>query len=344
MLCFLCGKKIGLMRSLVDQQYCCAAHRKESKLVSAQALRDEEELELWAVSKSRKKRSTATAGQTASLFAFLTVAGLLVAALLMPGPSGGGSGPAIPTVSMDPGAKRGLLQRMGDGLGDMVRSSAPVTLHQDFHSGWASGLTNSTSNLADWTSASLRRMVDDPHGPGMGRTVDDPRYNAASAPVLRIWKRSTALQNYQMEFSGQIEKKSLSWAFRATDAQNYYATKIVITKPGPLPNAGLVRYAVMNGHEADRIQLPLPLTLERGGNYRVRMTIQDDRFITYLNGQVISSWSDKRLHRGGVGFFDDVDDPQHVAWVSVSERDSILGRMLAHFSLIVMPGSIDRLP
>jgi hypothetical protein len=98
-----------------------------------------------------------------------------------------------------------------------------------------------------------------------------------------------------------------------------------------------VRYVVMNGREWDRVQLPLPLTLERGGNYNVRLSVQDDHFITYLNGQVISSWSDKRLHRGGIGFFDDVDDPQKVAWVNLSERDSFMGRMLAHFSLIVAP-------
>ena len=190
---------------------------------------------------------------------------------------------------------------------------------------------------SDWTAVNLG--VDDP------RKVDDPRrLLSAAAPdlgrsTLRIWNRSTSLQNYQMEFSGQIEKKSLSWAFRASDEKNYYATKLVMTKPGPLPNAGLLRYVVMNGREWDRVQLPLPLTLERGGSYRVRVSVQDDHFITYLNGQVISSWSDKRLLRGGVGFFDDSSDPQQVAWVSLSERDSIMGKVLAHFSLIMMPGS-----
>jgi hypothetical protein len=324
MLCFLCGKKIGLIRSLVDQQYCCPEHRQESRLASAQAVRDEEELDLWAVSKSRKKPARpGSAGHTASIFAFLVVGALLVAALMMPGP-GPGPGTAFPPVSLDPGVKQGLFERMGNSMSEVVRSRAPITLHQDFQSGWS-----------DWSSTALRKMVDDPR-----HTVDDPRYTSASAPVLRIWQRSTALQNYQMEFSGQIEKKSLSWAFRASDEKNYYATKIIITKPGPLPNAGLVRYAMMNGREWDRVQLPLPLTLERGGNYRVRMTVQDDRFITYLNGQVISSWSDKRLHRGGVGFFDDADDPQKVGWISVSERDSFLGRMLAHFSLIVVPGAL----
>ena len=69
MLCFLCGKKIGLFRSLVDQQYCCAAHRQESRLASAQAVRDEEELDLWAVSKSKKKahRPGTGAGRTLHL-------------------------------------------------------------------------------------------------------------------------------------------------------------------------------------------------------------------------------------------------------------------------------------
>ena len=80
------------------------------------------------------------------------------------------------------------------------------------------------------------------------------------------------------------------------------------------------------------------MSLERGVDYRVRMTVQDDHFITYLNGQVISSWTDSVLKRGGVGFFEDQNDPQKVAWVSVSERDSFMGRMLAHFSLFVIPG------
>src|ERR1700682_4710762 len=104
MLCFLCGKKIGFLRSLTDQQYCCAAHRQESRLPSAQALRDEEDHEIWAVTKhnSNKKKAARPAtgtSQTASVFAFLTVAALLVAALMMPGP---GPGVAFPPVSLDP--------------------------------------------------------------------------------------------------------------------------------------------------------------------------------------------------------------------------------------------------
>ena len=74
-------------------------------------------------------------------------------------------------------------------------------------------------------------------------------------------------------------------------------------------------------------------------NYRVRVSVEDDRFVTYLNGSLIGGvLTDNRLRRGGVGFFADDEDSQEVAWVDVSERDSFLGRMLAHFSLFVVPG------
>jgi hypothetical protein len=227
--------------------------------------------------------------------------------------------------SLDPAVKKGMLERAGDAFSGLVRSQAPITLHDDFSNG-----------LKDWTTVAMRNLpkVDDPKG---GLTMPSGP-NILRPGNLRIWNRSTSLENYQLEFMGELEKKSLSWAFRATDSKNYYATKIMITKPGPLPNADLVRYVMMNGREWDRVQLPIPATLERGGNYKVRVSVQDDRFITYLNGQVISSWSDKRLHRGGVGFFSEEDDPQKVEWVSLSERDSFLGKVLAHFSLIIMPG------
>jgi len=323
MLCFLCGKDIGWLRSMVDRQYCSPQHRKEARLASAVVFREEEDddQELWSVSRSKQKhhgRPDSASHQTASIFAFLTLAALLIA-MLMPG-NGTEPSPTYTPLSLDAGAKRGLLSRSGDAIGEVIRNAAPVTLHHDFQGG-----------LKDWSTMALRTAakVDDPH---------DWKTPSVVAPgSLRLWTRSTLLKNYQMEFQGEIERKSLSWAFRASDSENYYAAKIQITRPGPLPNADLVRYVMLKGRELDRVQLPLPLTLERGGDYRVRVTVQDDRFVTYLNGQVISAWTDKRLKRGGVGFFSDADDAQKIAWVNVSEHDSFIGQMLAHFSLFVMP-------
>lgn len=343
MLCFLCGEKVGFLRSLVDQQYCCAEHRRQARLAATEVFREEEEVEMWAVSRSRKKaqnaKSQASAGQTASIFAFLIVGALLVAALLLPGP---GPGPAFPDVSLDPSIQKGLLARAGDALGSVIRTASPVTLQQSFPSsgfGAISGtasVSDAAASLSDWATVNLRTP-----------TIDDPRdwtggtrRNFAS---LRLWSSSTIMQNYEMEFEAQIEKTSLSWAFRSdSKADNYYATKLMITKPGPLPNAQIIRYAVINGRERDLVQLPVPATLERGEDYQIRVAVQDNRFITFLNGRPISNWSDDRLIRGGVGFFDDANDPQQIAWVRLSERDSFLGRMLSNFSLLVIPGQAPR--
>jgi len=330
--CFLCGKKIGFFRSLADQQYCCAEHRKEAGLASARALRDEEDAESWAVARSRKKSGaakpgTSTAGQAGAVLAFIVIGGAMVAVLMM----GGGSKPgaAYPSVSAETGKKPSMFSGAGNAIGDYVRGVAPVTLQHSFSGG---SLGSAASSFADWSSVTLRAGVDQ---------IDDPRDwigKTKTSASLRLWKKSTAMQNYQMEFQGQLEKTSLSWAVRASDSGNYYATKLAIIKAGPLPNAGLIRYAMVNGKQTDLTQVPLPLTLERGVDYRIRVTVQGDRFLTYLNGKVIGSLTDKRLVRGGVGFFDDAGDPQKVAWVSVSEHDSFLGRLLANFAVFVIPG------
>lgn len=328
--CFLCGKKIGILRSLSDQQYCCAAHRHEARLASAKALREEEDQETWAVARSRKKpaagaAAASAAGQAGLVLAFIGVGGVMVGVLAMGGAQGGGA--AFPAVSVETGKKPGMFERAGGALSGLVRGVAPVTLRHNFSGGRLAG------SMADWTNVSLRA----------GATqIDDPRDwigKSKTTASLRLWKKSTLLQNYQMEFQAQLEKNSLSWAVRASsDGANYYATKLAITKVTPTMNASLIRYAVVNGREVDHTQVPLPITLERGADYRVRVTVQDDRFLTFLNGKVIGSMTDQRLVRGGVGFFDDTGDPQKVAWVSISERDSFLGRMLSHFAMLLIPG------
>jgi hypothetical protein len=333
MQCFLCGKKIGFFRSLADQQYCCAKHREEAGLASAQALRDEEETESWAVARKRKKAGVARqgasqAGQAGAVLAFLVIGGAMVA-VLMTGAGGGKSSAAFPSVSAETGKKPSMLSGASNALSDFVRGVAPVTLKTSFSGG---SLGSAASSVADWTSVTVRASAD---------KIDDPRDwigKTKTSASLRLWRKSVAMENYQMEFQGQLQKTSLSWAVRASDAGNYYATKLSIIKAGPLPNAGLIRYTMVNGRQTDLTQVPLPLTLERGVDYRIRMTVEGDQLLTFLNGKKIGAMVDKRLTRGGVGFFDDANDPQKVAWVSVSEHDSFLGRLLAHFAVFVIPG------
>jgi hypothetical protein len=101
---------------------------------------------------------------------------------------------------------------------------------------------------------------------------------------------------------------------------------------------------VLDGRERERVELPLPLTLEHGVDYRVKVSVRDGRFLTSVNGQLISSWMDNRLSRGGVGFFSEDGESALLKWVSVSERDSFLGRIVSHFSLITFPSAPAAIP
>jgi hypothetical protein len=312
---------------MVDRQYCCAEHRAQARLASTIVREEEEEQELWSVTRSREKaRNVTNANKPISIYGVLSLTALLLALFMLPG--GGGSAPStvFPPVTPDgANGKQGLFSRIGGSVGQMIRSQAPVTLHSDFR-----------NSALEWTQMAMAQVA------GAGSVSSGAIPSSASMPsipTLRLWNKSTLLRNYEMDFQGQIENRSLGWAFRATDAGNYYAAKLVINRNGSSsnagPNAGLIHYVMLNGRESDRVSLPLPVSLQRGVDYRVRVSVDGDRFLTYLNGQVISSWRDQRLSRGGVGFIDDAEDPQRISWVNLSERDSFLGRMLANFSFML---------
>jgi hypothetical protein len=101
---------------------------------------------------------------------------------------------------------------------------------------------------------------------------------------------------------------------------------------------------VLDGRERERVELPLPLTLENGVDYHVRVSVRGNRFLTSVDGQLISSWIDNRISRGGVGFFSDSGEASALKWVRVSERDSFLARIASHFSLVTLPTAPTSLP
>ncbi|MBZ5611874.1 MAG: hypothetical protein LAP38_26740 [Acidobacteriia bacterium] len=287
---------------------------------SARVMRDAEELygldeantvSFRAVMQSKSEdKPERRSGYGTSVFVSLAIVFILLALTQV-----SNDGPSQKPVSAMPDAhSQPSKSGFGKMLTGLVQSKTSGTMREDFRAGLVNweGLK---SNGSDWISER------DHVRPGS----------------LRIWKPSASLANYQMDFVGQIDRKSMDWAFRAADTKNYYATKLVITRPGPLPNAGLVRFIVLDGRERERVELPLPLTLERGVDYRVRVNVEGRRFLTSVNGQVVSSWTDNRLSRGGVGFFSEDGESALLKSVSISERDSFLSRIVSYFSLISFP-------
>ena len=161
------------------------------------------------VASSPNQKASKRIGPTESaLLAFMAVGFLLLAVVGVPG---GGGGPAIvaggPTTPSTPSR----------GIGDLFRSMLPrasgTTIRDDFRSG-LSDWAGAVSGAGDWSiqSGFVR--------PGR----------------LRLWQKSMNMTDYYLEFQAQIERKSVSWAFRAKDSENYYAPpRSTSLNPVPCP-------------------------------------------------------------------------------------------------------------
>ena len=309
--CLYCRKNIGPLRRLRDKRFCSQDHLKRYGK-SARALREAEDLYGFDPTPNTRleDKTERKAGIGTTIFVGLgaVVVVLAFSQLSMNSPAPKAIS-ALPDTNPQP-SQGGF----GQLLGNLIQSKTSGTLRDDFHTG-LTGWEGLGSIRSDWSL-----------GGGEVRPAS-----------LKLWKPSTSLSNYELEFLGQIDRKSMDWAFRAADLHNYYGTKLVMTHTGALPNAGLVRFVVLDGRERERVELPLPLTLERGVDYKVRVSVRGNRFLTSVNGQLISSWMDNRISRGGVGFFSEDGESSVLKWVSVSERDSFLARVASHFSLITFP-------
>jgi hypothetical protein len=287
-------------------------HRKLATTASARELRDARyifgEDEYWIDETQRAAKQRAA--KTSSFGGVAILAGLvLLAAIWLPGI---GSDNSIPRDHDGNAFTPDSLWAKARSL--MPSSSRPVVkLTEDFHSG-----------LDDWQS-SPREAGQARSAGGLGSWV--VHAGAVQPKELRLWTPSMKLKNYDLDFQAQIEHRAIGWAFRAKDFQNYYAAKIVLSRPAPFPVSEIVRYAVLNGKEQARAQLPLPMQLQRGTLYQVNVKIAGNKFITMVNGAVVDTWEDARIKSGGIGFFAEKGEVASIMGVQVGEERGVLERM-----------------
>jgi hypothetical protein len=212
----------------------------------------------------------------------------------------------IPNVS-------GLLNASfkGDSLDELkhnIQRRAAVELSDDFRQG-----------LGEWS--------------GVGEWSKGWSYDPAGfirPRKLALYTPSLGLEDYRFEFLGAIERKALSWVYRAADVKNYYAARLEVTRGGPLPTVELVRYAVVDGRIGSRKSIPLPMQARLDTIYRVRVDVRGSDFVTTIQGQVVDVFSDDRLPRGGVGFFSESGEDARLRWIEVSHQYDMLGRLCAY--------------
>jgi len=206
MRCLHCRKKIGVVRRWVDRQFCCADHRRKAS--HAYSAREARDLELdpqdafedaWLVTAHPPPKKSASFGPGTGI---LLVVVSVVLVLFLPG------GEQRPT------APQSYMPRVGS-LGDTLSRAIPghgnLSLREEFR-----------ADLRNWQGDFGSTMRD-----GWAKTG-----RSMQIGKLRLWKPTLALADYNLQFETEIEQKAVSWAFRATDRENYYATKIHVSGVG----------------------------------------------------------------------------------------------------------------
>jgi hypothetical protein len=147
---------------------------------------------------------------------------------------------------------------------------------------------------------------------------------------LAIYTPSADMQDYRFEFLAQIDRKAVSWVYRAADEMNYYAAKLTVVKSGPVPEMALVRYSVVNGIAGERTEIPIRMLMHNNTPYRVEVAVRGRDFSTSIEGQLVDHWRDARLDKGGVGFFSEAGERARLYWVKLSHQDDFVGRLCSY--------------
>lgn len=203
---------------------------------------------------------------------------------------------------------RQVLNEQFANLKRTVASRAAIALDEDFRGGIDNWISR-TGATAEWSFDATGFVQPGP---------------------LALYEPSLKLTDYQMQFLGMIDQKSMSWVARADDFENYYVIKLVVLKSGPLPTIGLTRYAVIDGKAVDRVDRPVPIGAREDTIYRVRMDVHGSNFSLEVQGQMVDTWTETRLKRGGIGFFTGRGEKSSIRWVQLTHQYDALGRLCAY--------------
>jgi len=313
MRCERCGKEISPLRQLTDREFCGEECRRRGARASASELRDIEYHEdpFWETVKPAKVKGHRSA--SAPVLGILIGGMIVVGSWVFLAPAdkaavGGVSPLAVGTI--DPRPVGEVVRETGSRPArwlEWMQAHLPGERPVRLGSEWARSLRN-------W------------EGGGLGWSVGE---GALRPGRLRLWAPTLNTKDYDWQFVASIEKKGLGWVYRAKNSNTYYATRLVLTKPGEMNGASIVRYGQQANGRFAEAQLPLPVVLHKGQKYQISVVAAGDRFRTLVDGHVIDEWRDGRLKSGGVGLFTEEGEAASVEQVEFRERKGFLNGWLS---------------
>lgn len=140
---------------------------------------------------------------------------------------------------------------------------------------------------------------------------------SARGRQITLYRPSVGMSDYNLEFLGRIERRSLGWVFRAADSNNYYVAKLEADSSSA-STLTVTRFAVIRGFEGLHVQRMLTLSPGDSEMLRVRLEARGPRFTVYVQNQVVEDWEDDRLKSGGLGFLTEREESGQIGSIQIS--------------------------
>jgi hypothetical protein len=130
------------------------------------------------------------------------------------------------------------------------------------------------------------------------------RVSAGQSRQLVLYRAALGATNYRLDFTWRISPQGVTSVFRATDGNNYYAVRIKRVGSETSRTFSVERFAVVHGIEKSHAQRILTLP-GKNASLHAALDITGSLFRLYVEGNLVSQWTDSRLTTGGLGFLEE---------------------------------------
>ncbi|PWU10088.1 MAG: hypothetical protein C5B51_05020 [Terriglobia bacterium] len=215
---------------------------------------------------------------------------------------------ALAPAAAAPGSDSYRLEELGFAPADTLFDYKPRTLQGHLSAPRAEPQPAAAPLLEEDFNSGLERWT--------GEKAEWKLDAAGARPAgLALFQPSLDLVDYDFEFLARIEKRGLTFVFRASNLSNYHKVTIGLTESGRFE---LRRSVVIGGVEDAAVASPLGELLRAGAAFTVKTSARRNDFAISLDGEIVAHWTDGRLPGGGIGFSALRTDRARIYWARLA--------------------------
>ena len=137
-----------------------------------------------------------------------------------------------------------------------------------------------------------------------GTRVWSSRSISPPGRLMSVYEPSREETDYRIEFGWVPDANGVGWVFRSRDADDYYAVRLRLIKPGAKLVLAAEHFSVSRGEESVHSRKVIPL-VNNSGLVQVRMDAIGPSFTLSLQDSPVDTWTDARLDSGALGFYEE---------------------------------------